>query len=75
VRGAQAVARGARAFSERAKFAQPALINGAVGIVVAPRGRLVIVLDFEIQGGRIVEIDVIADPARLRQVDLAVLNH
>src|SRR5262249_17069391 len=75
VRGALAVARGARAFSERAKFSQPALVNGAVGIVVAPRGRLMIVLDFEIRRGKIVEIDVIADPARLRQVELAVLSH
>jgi hypothetical protein len=74
VRGALAVARGARAFSERAKFSQPALVNGAIGIVVAPRGRLLIVLDFEIRRGKIFEIDVIADPARLRQVELAVLD-
>ena len=75
VRGALAVARGAQAFSERAKFSQLALVNGAVGIVVAPRGRLLIVLDFEIRGGKIVKIDVIADPTRLRQVELAVLSH
>src|SRR5437667_5714888 len=37
-RGAATVARGALAFSARARFAQPALVNGAVGIVVAPRG-------------------------------------
>jgi RNA polymerase sigma-70 factor (ECF subfamily) len=54
---------------------QLALVNGAVGIVVAPLGRLLIVLDFEIRGGKIVKIDVIADPTRLRQVELAVLSH
>jgi RNA polymerase sigma factor (sigma-70 family) len=75
VRGALAVARGARAFSERARFARPALVNGAVGIIVAPRGRLLIVLDFDIRRGRIVAIDVIADPVRLREVEIAVLSH
>ena len=58
----------------RARAARPALVNGAVGVVVAPRGRLLIVLGFTIRGGKIVEIDAIADPARLRQLDLAVLN-
>jgi len=46
-------------------------VNGAVGVVVAPRGRLLIVLGFTIRGGK---IDAIADPARLRQLDLAVLD-
>jgi RNA polymerase sigma factor (sigma-70 family) len=74
VRGAQAVARNALAYSKRGGFARPALVNGNVGIVVAPRGRLLSVLGFTIARGRIVEIDVIADPERLRQLDLAVLN-
>jgi len=72
VRGAPAVAK--RAAKGRARFAQPALVNGAVGIVVAPRGRLLLVLGFTITRGKIVEIDVLADPARLRQLDLAVLD-
>lgn len=55
-------------------FAQPALVNGAVGVVVAPRGRLMMVLDFTIAGGKIVAIDAIADPLRLRRLDLGVLN-
>jgi RNA polymerase sigma-70 factor (ECF subfamily) len=75
VRGALAVARGAQAFSERARFAQPALVNGAVGIIVAPRGRLLIALGLDIRRGRIAAIDVIADPERLREVDVAVLSH
>jgi hypothetical protein len=73
VRGAPAVAR--RAAKERARAARPALVNGAVGVVVAPRGRLLMVLGFTIRGGKIVEIDAIADPARLRKLDLAVLDY
>ena len=73
-RGAPAVAKRALAFSQRARYAQPALVNGAVGLVVAPQGRLFVVLGFTITRGKIVEIDVIADPLRLRQLDLAVLE-
>jgi RNA polymerase sigma factor (sigma-70 family) len=73
VRGAPAVAKGALGFSRRARFAQPALVNGTVG-VVAPRGRLFVVLGLTVRRGKIVEIDVVADPARLRQLDLAVLD-
>jgi RNA polymerase sigma factor (sigma-70 family) len=73
IRGAAAVAR--RAAVGGARATQPALVNGAVGVIVAPRGRLVMVLDFTIRDGRIVAIDGIADPARLRQLDLAVLDH
>jgi len=74
VRGAQTWAKGAIAFSRGARFARPALVNGAVGVVVAPRGRLFRVLSLTITHGKIVEVDVIADPERLRQLDLAVLN-
>jgi hypothetical protein len=69
VRGASAVARRALAFSARARFAQLALVNGAVGVVVAPRGRLLVVLGFTVTRDKIVEIDVVADPGRLRQLD------
>src|SRR5262247_3896370 len=74
VRGAPAVAKNARAFSARAPFAQVTLVNGVAGIVVAPNGLLRIVLAFTIRRGRIVEIDVVADPERLRQLVLEVLN-
>ena len=73
-RGAPAVAEQALTFSRRARFAQPALVNGAAGVVVAPRGRLSLVLSFTVTGGKIVEIDILADPARLRQLDLALLD-
>ncbi len=74
VRGARAVAQQALTFSRRARFAEPALVNGAVGIVVAPRGRLFAVMLFTVRRNKIVEIDVLADPARLRQLDLVVLG-
>jgi RNA polymerase sigma factor (sigma-70 family) len=72
VRGAAAVA---ETFSGRARFAQPALVNGAVGAVWAPRGRPRVVFGFTITRGKIVAIDLVADPERLRQLDLAILNN
>ena len=74
VRGARACAKQALAYSRFAHFARPALVDGAVGVVVAPRGRLFRVLHFTLTRGKIVQIDVVADPARLHQLDLAVLN-
>jgi RNA polymerase sigma-70 factor (ECF subfamily) len=72
IRGAAAVARGAVRGGARA--AQPALVNGAVGVVVAPGGWLRMVLRFTIARGKIVAIDGVADPERLRELDLAVLD-
>jgi RNA polymerase sigma factor (sigma-70 family) len=74
IRGARNWAKGAVAFSQLARFAQPALVDGDVGLVFAPGGRLFRVLQFTITRGKIVEADVVADPARLRDFDLAVLN-
>jgi RNA polymerase sigma-70 factor (ECF subfamily) len=74
LRGAQAVAEETRVFSRRARFARLALVDGTVGIVVAPRGRLRLAIDLTITGDKIAEIDVIADPPRLHQLDLAVVN-
>ncbi|MFC6882359.1 sigma-70 family RNA polymerase sigma factor [Actinomadura yumaensis] len=73
VRGADAVVREVRLLGPRARFAEPALVNGSVGAVVAPGGRLLIVLAFTLRDGRVAEYDVIADPARLRDLELAVL--
>jgi hypothetical protein len=55
-------------------FARPALVNGLVGFVVAPHGRPVAVAGFTVAHGRVVEIDLLADPARLQQLDLTVLD-
>jgi RNA polymerase sigma factor (sigma-70 family) len=74
VHGARAVAEQAGSFASLAAFAQPALVNGAAGFVVAPRGRPVSVAGFTIAGGKIVEIDLLADPERLRDLDLTVLD-
>src|SRR5262245_13110251 len=59
VHGAAAVAKRALTGSRGARFAQPALVNGAVGVIVAPRGQLLLVIAFKIAGERIIEIDVI----------------
>ncbi len=71
VRGAAAVA---DAFSGHARAAQSALINGAVGAVWAPGGRPRVVVGFTITRRKIVEIDLVADPERLGQLDLAGLD-
>jgi RNA polymerase sigma-70 factor (ECF subfamily) len=71
MRGAQAVA---RAFMGRAQTARSALVDGAVGAVVAPHGQLVMVIGFTIANGKIVRIDAVADPERLGEFDLAVLD-
>jgi RNA polymerase sigma-70 factor (ECF subfamily) len=74
VRGAPAVVEQVRTFAQLAAFARPALVNGVVGFVVAPRGRPVAVAGFTVAGGKIVEIDLLADPARLHELDLTVLD-
>ena len=72
--GAEAVARGAVMASARSQRSQLALINGTVGIVYAPAGRLQVALVFTVSTARrITAIDVIADPDRLRHLQLAVL--
>jgi hypothetical protein len=75
VRGARGVADGARTFSRIAPFAQPALVNGTAGVVVVRRGRPISVMGLAVKGGKIVEIDVLADPDRLNRLDLTFLDH
>lgn len=71
VHGAHDVAKG---FVGRAQGARPVLVNGSMGAVVAPRGRLLFVLEIKIVDGKITEIDMIAEQTRLRQLDLAEMN-
>lgn len=73
IRGARNWAQGAVAFSQMARFAQAALVDGSVGIVFAPDGKLSRVLRFTITNGKIAQADIIAEPERLRELDLAVL--
>jgi hypothetical protein len=68
------VARQARAFLRLARFAQPVLVNGSIGVIVAPYGRLRLVTRLTITGGKISQIDVISDPARLSQLHLSMLS-
>ena len=72
--GAELVSRGAVAASVRAADSELALVNGHVGVVFAPAGRLQVVLAFTVgPARRITAIDVIADPDRLRRLRLALL--
>jgi RNA polymerase sigma factor (sigma-70 family) len=73
-RTASIVAKQSLAASKGARFARPALINGSVGVIVAPRGRLLLALLPKIIDQKIAEIEVISDPLRLKQLDLGVLN-
>ena len=72
IRGAATLAR--RAIAGGARAARPALVNGDVGVVIAPRGRLIMVLRFTIVDDRIVAIDAVSDPQRLQHLELAVLS-
>lgn len=74
LRGARAVAEGTVALREGSRFAAAALVDGDVGLVVAPRGRLLLALTVTVEGGRITAYDVVAEPARLRRVELGVLD-
>jgi RNA polymerase sigma-70 factor, ECF subfamily len=74
-RGAANWARGATvAFSRFARFVQPAVVNGAVGLVFAPGGKLSRALSFTVANGRIIQVEIITDRDRLRQLDLSVLD-
>jgi RNA polymerase sigma-70 factor (ECF subfamily) len=68
------VAGGALTAAGRARRARVALVDGAVGIVWAPQGTPRVVLSLTFARGRIAAIEVIADPARLRKLDLAALD-
>ena len=69
VRGAEAVIEQAITFARLAAFARPALVNGVAGFVVARGDRTLAVAGFTVTDGRIVEIDLLADPARLREIE------
>ncbi len=69
-RGAATVAARALGFAHLAQAARPVLVNGAVGLLVAPDGRPHSVLAFTIADGTIAEIDILADPVRLGDLDL-----
>jgi RNA polymerase sigma factor (sigma-70 family) len=71
VRGATAIAGRAITFAQPSAVLRPALVNGAAGVVVTLGREPVSVMGFTVTDGKIVEIDVVADPDRLRRLDLA----
>ena len=74
IRGAAVWAKGAVAYGHLARLVRPALVNGAIGVVMAPRGRLSRALTFKIANGKITEIEVIGDPARLGELDVSTVD-
>ena len=73
-RGARVVAKNALAFAERSRFTRALLVDGTVGVVMAPGGHLLGVGRLEIRNGRITVMEMIADPERLARLELAVLD-
>jgi RNA polymerase sigma factor (sigma-70 family) len=73
VRGARVVAEGALTFSRLVPFAQPALVNGAAGVVAFRHGQPISVLGFTVRSGKVFEIDILTDPERLHRLDLMAL--
>jgi RNA polymerase sigma-70 factor, ECF subfamily len=74
VRGANAVASRAAMFARPDARVVPALVNGGAGVVVLAGGERVSVMAFTVARGRIVQVDALVDPERLRNLDLASLG-
>jgi RNA polymerase sigma-70 factor (ECF subfamily) len=74
VRGAAVWAKQAVAFGHLAHLVRPALVNGEIGVVMAPHGRLSRALTLKIVNGKITEIDVIGDQARLAELDVSTVD-
>lgn len=70
IHGSEAVA---KTFAGRAQAAQPALIDGDVGLVFAPGGNPLAVFDFVIESGRIIEISLVAERSAIATLDLSIL--
>jgi RNA polymerase sigma factor (sigma-70 family) len=74
VRGPEAVIGQAMMYAQLRLAMKPALVNGAVGLVTTRDGEPFSVGAFTVRGGRIVEMDWLADAARLRELDLTILD-
>jgi len=74
IRGAAAWAKGAVAYGQLAQLTTVALVNGAVGLVMAPQGRVLRALTFEIAGGKIAAIEVIGNPERLGELEVSFIE-
>ena len=73
IRGARNVARAAASFSARGQFSRLMLIDGKIGIVVAPQGRLMLAMELTFADDKISQMEIVAEPARLARLELAVL--
>jgi RNA polymerase sigma factor (sigma-70 family) len=73
LRGAEAVAGQAKMYSRLGLVSRPALVNGGIGVVSIRDGRPFSVAGFTVRDGRIVEMDWLADPDRLAQLDLTIV--
>jgi RNA polymerase sigma factor (sigma-70 family) len=74
IHGAENWARGAVAFSHMAESIEPMLVDGAIGLIWAPQGKLQRALRFTIVNDRISEAEIIGDPERLGNLDLALVR-
>jgi hypothetical protein len=68
LRGAHIVARQALTYAHQARYARVAMVNGAPAILVVPHDRLVTAMTFTVEGGRVLAIDIIADPQALTRL-------
>jgi RNA polymerase sigma-70 factor (ECF subfamily) len=73
LRGASTWAKQFLALSRGLRFVEPALIDGSVGLIHAPQGKLSRALTFTFTNAKVTRVEVIGDPARLRELDIAVL--
>jgi len=73
IRGASTWVKQFVALSRGLRFVQVALINGSVGLILAPRGKLARALTFTFTNAKVTRVEVVGDPARLRELDIAVL--
>jgi len=74
IRGAAVWAKGAIVYGHLAQLTHPALVNGTIGVVVPPQGRLVRALRFTIANSKITLIEVIGDPQRLSELEVSLLD-
>jgi ketosteroid isomerase-like protein len=74
IRGAAAVAGQARSYAQMGLDIRPALINGVAGAVAFRDGRPFSIGAVTVKDGRIVELDFLGDPERLRELDLTILD-
>ncbi|GAA2492233.1 RNA polymerase sigma factor SigJ [Streptomyces longisporus] len=74
VRGAKPVAEQALLFRQFAQFARVVLVNGEIGVVNAPEGRPLSVMGVTVADGRIVALNILADPERLARLDLGAFD-